>query len=156
MQAEKQLVLADETATANLGAALASVLQPGMVVYLEGDLGAGKTSLARALLRAAGVVGAVKSPTYALVETYPVGGQVFHHFDFYRFESAEEFIEAGMEEYFQSGGMCLVEWPDKAGQFLPPADLRVVLAHDGISAGRMARLSAGSERGLQCLNKLTI
>lgn len=149
------LALADESATLKLGSALAAHLLPGMVVWLEGDLGAGKTTLVRGLLRAAGDTGPVKSPTYTLVEVHPVSGLYFYHFDFYRFNQAEEYLDAGLDEYFSGSGICLVEWPDKARPYLADADLRVELrvasadAHGNI--GREARLVADSERGERCL-----
>ena len=108
------LRLSDEAATNALGAALAGTLAPGMVVWLDGDLGAGKTTLVRALLRALGHAGPVKSPTYTLVELYSVSSLYLYHFDFYRFNDPEEFDDAGLGEYFRKDAVCLVEWPDKA------------------------------------------
>jgi tRNA threonylcarbamoyl adenosine modification protein YjeE len=92
--------LPDEAATQRLGQSLAPALQPGMVIFLEGDLGAGKTTLVRALIRALGHPGPVKSPTYSLVEVYVISSLYLYHFDFYRFESPEEFLDAGLDEYF--------------------------------------------------------
>jgi tRNA threonylcarbamoyladenosine biosynthesis protein TsaE len=127
-----------------------------MVLWLDGDLGAGKTTLVRGLLRAAGDSGPVKSPTYTLVEVHVVSGLNFYHFDFYRFNQAEEYLDAGLDEYFSGSGICLVEWPDKAAPYLPPADmrieLRVVPVESGASAdGRTALLSAASDKGRTCL-----
>lgn len=146
------LALPDEAATLALGAALAAQLTPGMVVWLEGDLGAGKTTLVRGLLRAAGVKEAVKSPTYTLVEVHVVSGLHFYHFDFYRFNQAEEYLDAGLDEYFSGSGICLVEWPDKAAPYLPAADMRIELraAAPG-GAGRTAELGAVGARGRTCL-----
>ncbi|MBI3525661.1 MAG: tRNA (adenosine(37)-N6)-threonylcarbamoyltransferase complex ATPase subunit type 1 TsaE [Betaproteobacteria bacterium] len=147
------LFLPDEAATLALGAALAQALvresAQGLIIFLEGDLGAGKTTLVRGLLRALGYAGTVKSPTYTLVELYAVSGLNLYHFDFYRFDQAEEFLDAGLDEYFQGAGNCLVEWPEKAGVYLPPADLhlRLSVAADGRRAG----LRYGSEKGRQCL-----
>ncbi|MRR49492.1 MAG: tRNA (adenosine(37)-N6)-threonylcarbamoyltransferase complex ATPase subunit type 1 TsaE [Rhodocyclaceae bacterium] len=149
---EFTLPLADEAATLALGAALAGQVAPGLSVWLEGDLGAGKTTLVRGLLRALGHLGAVKSPTYTLVEVHVVSGLNLYHFDFYRFNQPEEYLEAGLDEYFAGQGICLVEWPDRAAPYLPPADLRLVLSVEG--QGRLARLVAGSERGLTCLRAL--
>lgn len=147
------VALADEAATLDFGARLAAGLGAGMSVWLEGDLGAGKTTLVRGLLRAAGVVGTVRSPTYTLVEVHPVSGLNFYHFDFYRFNQPKDFLDAGLDEYFQGQGVCLVEWPDQAAPYLPPADLRIelLLAPDH---GRLARCQAASERGDQCLAPL--
>lgn len=124
-----------------------------MVLWLEGDLGAGKTTLVRGLLRAAGETGPVKSPTYTLVEVHVVSGLNFYHFDFYRFNQAEEYLDAGLDEYFSGNGICLVEWPDKAAPYLPAADMRIELraGTGAAAAGRTACLTAISERGRTCL-----
>ncbi len=132
-----------------VGAQLAAQLVPGTVIWLEGDLGAGKTTLVRGLLRAAGETGAVKSPTYTLVELHAVSGLNFYHFDFYRFNAPEEYLDAGLDEYFTEDAICLVEWPDKAAPYLPPADLRIALSV--VDAGRSIELVAGSEKGRTCL-----
>jgi tRNA threonylcarbamoyladenosine biosynthesis protein TsaE len=148
--------LPDEAATRALGRSLAPALAPGMVVWLEGELGAGKTTLVRALLRALGYSGSVKSPTYTLVELYVVSRIYLHHFDFYRFTEPQEFLDAGLDEYFRDDAVCLVEWPDKAAGFVPPADLVVRLRFPApvSSAGRIADLLACSERGRECLSVL--
>lgn len=151
-QCTREFGLPDEAATQDLGARLASCLTPGLVLYLEGDLGAGKTTLVRALLRALGHTGPVKSPTYALVEVYVISSLYLYHFDFYRFGSPEEFLDAGLGEYFRNDSVCLVEWPEKAAGYVPPADLRVALTHD--APGRRCRIVALSEEGLSCLTRL--
>jgi tRNA threonylcarbamoyladenosine biosynthesis protein TsaE len=147
------LALPDEAATLALGAALAANLRPGLVLWLEGDLGAGKTTLVRGLLRAAGETGPVKSPTYTLVEVHVVSGLHFYHFDFYRFNQAEEYLDAGLDEYFSGNGICLVEWPDKAAPYLPAADMRIELlvGSGAATAGRTVCLTAVSEKGRTCL-----
>jgi tRNA threonylcarbamoyladenosine biosynthesis protein TsaE len=124
-----------------------------MVLWLDGDLGAGKTTLVRGLLRAAGDSGPVKSPTYTLVEVHVVSGLNFYHFDFYRFNQAEEYLDAGLDEYFADNGICLVEWPDKAAPYLPSADLYIALSVAGDA--RTISLSAASERGRTCLAGVT-
>ena len=139
-------------ATDALGAALADCLQPGLMVRLDGDLGAGKTALVRAALRRLGHAGPVKSPTYALVELYNTSRLCLYHFDFYRFTDPEEFVDAGLAEYFRDDVVCCVEWPEKAGHHLPPADLVVRLAVAGAGGvGRSARIEASGARGLACL-----
>jgi tRNA threonylcarbamoyladenosine biosynthesis protein TsaE len=143
------IILSDEAATLALGAALRPCMRPGLVIWLDGDLGAGKTTLVRGLLRALGDTGPVKSPTYTLVEIHVVSGLNLYHFDFYRFNQPEEYLDAGLDEYFAGDGVCLVEWPEQAVPYLPDADLRIRLTVDGI--GRMACIEAGSERGQQCL-----
>jgi tRNA threonylcarbamoyladenosine biosynthesis protein TsaE len=147
-----QLELPDEAATLALGAALATSLSPGLKVNLEGDLGAGKTTVVRGALQALGHAGSVKSPTYSLVELYVVSGLNLYHFDFYRFNTAEEFLDAGLDEYFDGRGICLAEWPDKAAPYLPAADLRIHLSM--ADAGRTAQVEALSDAGLRCLTNL--
>ena len=150
------LGLPDEAATIALGGKLAPLLTPGMVIWLDGDLGAGKTTLVRALLRALEYAGPVKSPTYTLVEVYVVSSIYLYHFDFYRFNDPEEFSDAGLDEYFRDDSVCLVEWPGKAAGYVPPADLAFVFhfPEDLRDAGRVVDLRANSERGRACLNAL--
>jgi tRNA threonylcarbamoyladenosine biosynthesis protein TsaE len=147
--------LPDETATLALGAALAATLTSAdmnLVVTLEGDLGTGKTTLVRGLLHALGHTGSVKSPTYNLVELYVVSGLNLYHFDFYRFNQAEEYLDAGLDEYFSGNGIRLVEWPDKAAPYLPPADLFIRLSLAAV--GRIAQVEPFSEQGRRCLTNL--
>jgi tRNA threonylcarbamoyladenosine biosynthesis protein TsaE len=146
------LSLPDEAATLALGAALSQTLAPGLVIWLEGDLGSGKTTLVRGVLRGLGYGGNVKSPTFTLVELYAISSLNLHHFDFYRFSQPEEYLDAGLDEYFQIGAVCLVEWPDKAGEYLAPADLRVTLSVE--DQGRRADIVSYSDAGRACLSKL--
>lgn len=140
--------LADETDTEAVGAALATGLITGLVIQLEGNLGAGKTTLVRGCLRALGHTGKVKSPTYTLLEPYAISRLDLYHFDFYRFNVPEEFLEAGLEEYFSGQGVCLIEWPDKAEPYLPGAD---VVIHLTVSAsGRNLKVVAYTEAGKKC------
>ncbi|TQK07164.1 tRNA (adenosine(37)-N6)-threonylcarbamoyltransferase complex ATPase subunit type 1 TsaE [Herbaspirillum sp. SJZ107] len=148
--------LPDEDATRALGGALARALEPGLVIYLHGDLGAGKTALTRALLHAAGHQGAVKSPTYTLSEPYRIrlGGQPVEliHYDLYRMSSPEEFLDAGFREDFNGHNICIVEWPEKGEPVLPPPDVNVLLEVSGL--GRTVELQALSDLGLLCLERL--
>jgi tRNA threonylcarbamoyladenosine biosynthesis protein TsaE len=146
--------LSDESATLGLGAAIASFAAPGLVVYLDGDLGAGKTTLVRGLLRALGDTGPVKSPTYTLVELHAISGLDLYHFDFYRFNQAEEYLDAGLDEYFDGRGVCVVEWPQRAAPYLAPPDLHIRLTVHG--AGRDASIEAASKRGRQCLTSFAL
>jgi tRNA threonylcarbamoyladenosine biosynthesis protein TsaE len=149
--------LPDESATLALGAALARAVVPGLVIYLHGDLGAGKTALTRALLRASGYQGTVKSPTYTLSEPYRVqldGAPVnVIHYDLYRMASPEEFLDAGFREDFDGKNICIVEWPEKGEPVLPAPDVRVLLSVSG--AGRTVELQALSPQGLLCLDRLS-
>jgi len=144
--------LPDEAATLALGERLAAVLAPGLKIYLHGDLGAGKTTLVRGLLRMLGYRGRVKSPTFALVELYKLSSLNLYHFDFYRFDNPSEWVDAGFREAFDGSAICVVEWPEKAGGHLPAADLTIFLEH--ADAGRRVRLSADTERGKLCLERL--
>lgn len=127
------------------------MLRAGLVIYLEGELGAGKTTLARGVLRGLGYSGRVKSPSFAIVEAYEFSSLYLYHFDFYRFEQPQELAEAGLAEYFGEHAVCLVEWPEKARR-LPTADLRIRLRVK--NGGRTAELYAGTEAGERCLERL--
>ena len=144
--------LPDEQATLALGAALGLSLEPGLVIYLCGELGAGKTTLARGLLRSLGHEGAVKSPTYTLVEVYEVSRLHLHHFDFYRFRDPREWIDAGFRESFNGRSVSLIEWPEKAAGQLPPADLQIDLGL--LTTGRSAELTSNTPAGQKCLARV--
>ena len=133
-----ELFLADAEATDALGRALEATLPAAAVVHLRGDLGAGKSSLARALLRARGVVGPIKSPTYSLVERYATDRGEAVHLDLYRIRDAGELEFLGLDDGGSEPRLWLVEWPERGAQALPPADLLVCLAVAG--EGRRARL----------------
>jgi len=158
----RSYTLASEQATIALGRALAPALEAvrdgiraqGLAIGLTGDLGAGKTTAVRALLRALGVQGAVKSPTFALLEPYEVSRLNLYHFDFYRFKNPKEFLDGGFSEYFGPGCVDLVEWPERAGAYLPALDLDVVL--QVTATGRSARLTAHTEIGSTCLKQLAL
>jgi tRNA threonylcarbamoyladenosine biosynthesis protein TsaE len=144
--------LPDPAATEALGRALAPGAAPGRVVHLRGDLGAGKTTLARGLLRGLGHAGRVKSPTYTLVEPYELSSLHFYHFDFYRLKNKEEWEEAGFREYFNAQSLCVVEWPERAKGLLPLPDLEVTLAFEG--EARRAQVAAHTEAGKAWLSSL--
>jgi tRNA threonylcarbamoyladenosine biosynthesis protein TsaE len=149
MAAESSLELADEAATLRLGAALALGLGPGRTLFLSGDLGAGKTTLVRGLLRALGHAGRVKSPSYPLLELYVVSSLHLYHFDFYRFKNEAEWQDSGFREYFNAQSACIVEWPERAGGLLPSPTLAIRLEIAG--AGRRAWLGAPSPAGAEWL-----
>lgn len=166
--------LADEAATLHFGAVLAKVIQPNLTIYLHGDLGAGKTTLVRGLLRALGYVGKVKSPTYTLVESYEIksNGDLeldqskldqsklnLYHFDLYRFNDDEEWEAAGFRDYFNAESVCLIEWPEKAQNVLPTPDLNITFTIKDLGStndpGRSISMTAHSILGQQCLQAIS-
>lgn len=154
------LILADEKATTALGTAIADALssmtsvieEAGLNIAIAGELGSGKTSLVRALLRHIGVRGAVKSPTFALLEPYEVSRLHLYHFDFYRFKKPREFVESGFSELFRPGSICLIEWPERAGDYLPRVDLVIQLTL--LESGRGAEIGANTKIGERCLEQI--
>lgn len=173
----RDLALPDDAASAAFGASLADAVAggfaagevpEGFTIHLSGDLGAGKTTVARALLRRLGITGRIKSPTFTLVEPYvaeiPTPGIESrqrmklnsYHFDFYRFEDPREWQDAGFRDLFSDVALRLVEWPERAasgaGSLLPAPDWRISLVVEG--EGRFARLEAGTDRGAAWLTRL--
>lgn len=130
------------TATEALGARLAQALTPGCVIYLHGDLGAGKTTLARGLLHGLGHHGVVKSPTYTLVEPYQIGEWRLFHWDLYRLADPEELEYLGLRDQLDGEAVLLIEWPERGGGELPEADWDVTLDYAG--EGRTCRMAARS------------
>jgi tRNA threonylcarbamoyladenosine biosynthesis protein TsaE len=141
----EHLKLPDEAATLRLGDALAAGAANGLVLHLKGELGSGKTTLVRGLIRALGHPGRVKSPTYTLVEPYSLLRLNLYHFDFYRFKDRSEWLSSGFREHFNPSSLCIVEWPERAGDLLAPPDLEIQLQYDG--QARAAMLLPHSEPG---------
>ena len=172
-QADSTVFLADEEATMDFGRRLARAtfrqtdssanpeLPPpgeghpclGGMIYLEGDLGAGKTTLTRGLLRGFGHQGAVKSPTYTLVEPYEFRLCHIYHFDLYRLADPEEVEYLGTEEYFANNNLCIVEWPARGGQAIPAPDLRITLTTSG--SGRELHCQSCSGHGVEIAKRLS-
>jgi tRNA threonylcarbamoyladenosine biosynthesis protein TsaE len=151
------LLLADEVSTVAFATRLAPQIEPGMVIYLHGDLGVGKTTLVRALLHAMGYIGRVKSPTYTLLELYQAGGLHLCHFDLYRFHDADEWDAAGFRDEFNGQNVCLVEWPEKAQGLVPRADLEItleILSTEPTCSSRNIEVLAISQAGRECLEAL--
>ena len=142
----------DEAAMVACGARLPGAAQPSLVIYLAGDLGMGKTTLSRGFIQGLGHRGAVKSPTYTLVEPYELGEWQVYHFDLYRLGDAEELEFMGIRDYFGGGAVCLVEWPERGQGALPPADIRIKIERDG--SGRRLLLQADTLPGRTVLARV--
>jgi tRNA threonylcarbamoyladenosine biosynthesis protein TsaE len=136
---------ADEAETRALGERLGAALERGTVVYLTGDLGAGKTTLARALIQARAPGVRVKSPTYTLIESYALQGFALHHLDLYRIADAGELEFLGLADLLDDGGALLVEWPERGTGALPPPDVVVRLSHH--EPGRRVEIEPRTGRG---------
>jgi tRNA threonylcarbamoyladenosine biosynthesis protein TsaE len=134
------------------GAALAQLVEPPCIIYLTGDLGAGKTTLARGFLRGLGHVGRVKSPTFTLLEPYELATLNCYHFDLYRLGDPEELLFLGLEDLLQPDAVLLVEWPERGSGVLPAPDLSLEILHG--ERDRRLTLHAGSEKGVKIINNL--
>jgi tRNA threonylcarbamoyladenosine biosynthesis protein TsaE len=146
---ERSVYLPDAASTVAAGERVAPGLTGGMIVTVSGELGSGKTTLVRGMLRGLGWTGPVKSPTYALVEHYSFSSLYFYHFDFYRFGDPNEWDASGFAEYFHPGAICAIEWPERVAAWLPWVDLALVLEANG--AGRALHLTARTAAGRACL-----
>ena len=142
---ELTLHLADEEAMVVFGGQLARITQGHGLIFLEGDLGAGKTTLSRGIIRGLGHTGAVKSPTFTLVEPYEIGDIRAYHFDLYRLVDPEELEFMGIRDYFDEDALCLIEWPQQGAGFLPKADLTITIRPH--NTGRLLTLTPQGSRG---------
>jgi len=142
----KKCFIADEQEQIALAKRVAKYLSTSFVMLLKGDLGVGKTTFARGFIQASGFDGIVKSPTYTLVEPYPIThNRMCYHFDLYRLADAEELEFIGARDYFNNTDVCLIEWPERAEGFLPPADWICEFSHH--DEGRNLQISANTEKG---------
>jgi tRNA threonylcarbamoyladenosine biosynthesis protein TsaE len=142
----KKVFLADESQQIALATSVAKHLKTSFIMLLKGDLGVGKTTFARGFIQASGFDGVVKSPTYTLVEPYPISNErMCYHFDLYRLADPEELEFTGARDYFNENDVCLLEWPEKAEGFLPPADWICEFSH--FNEGRNLVISALSDKG---------
>jgi len=142
---EVTLYLADEQAMSDFGARIARITQGHGLIFLEGNLGMGKTTLSRGIIRGFGHVGAVKSPTFTLVEPYEIGDIRAFHFDLYRLVDPEELEFLGIRDYFEDDALCLIEWPDKGAGFLPKPDLTITISPQ--DSGRSLKILSQGSRG---------
>lgn len=145
-------VLENEPAMLAFGEKFARACGDTAIIFLYGNLGAGKTTLSRGFLHGRGITGPVKSPTYTLVEPYELGDQKIFHFDFYRVRDADELEYIGIKDYFIPKAICLIEWPDSGAGLLPPPDVSCYI--EACSVGRKLKLEAYSERGKKILQQL--
>ncbi|MDX1901809.1 MAG: tRNA (adenosine(37)-N6)-threonylcarbamoyltransferase complex ATPase subunit type 1 TsaE [Gammaproteobacteria bacterium] len=148
-----KLVVKNETALHKFAATLADVCRTylGTIIFLQGELGAGKTTFARGFLHELGHQGHVKSPTYTYVESYEIDDVIVHHFDLYRVKDPHELEQMGLRDYFTETSLCLIEWPEYGRPYLPVADL---ICHiDFASTGRVVHLLAASPRGKEILER---
>lgn len=144
--------LPTEKAMLDFGARLANACGKSAVIFLYGNLGAGKTTLARGFLRGLGYEGNVKSPTYTIVESYSLQSITVYHFDLYRVRDVQELEFIGIKDYFNENSICLIEWPEHGAEMLPPADLACYIeAHH---EGRKIKLEAYSAEGKNIVNQL--
>ena len=143
---------ASESDMQAFAAQMARAITDGAVIYLNGALGAGKTTFTRGFLRGLGFNDKVKSPTYTLVEPYDFADRQIFHFDFYRINNVSELQQIGIEEYFSSSSICLIEWPEKGVPLVPQADL--VCDIEFANEGRVITVTANSARGMEALQRL--
>ena len=134
-----QFQLDDTNATEQFGAALLPYLPDKSLIFLHGELGAGKTTLVRGLLRSTGVTGAIKSPTYAVIEEYSADNRKIFHFDLYRLADPQELEWIGIDDYLAQSALCLIEWPSKGEGVLPEADIHITLSPQ--NDGRLVQIS---------------
>lgn len=147
-----QVLLADDVAQVAFGEKLGKACRGEGVIFLQGTLGMGKTTMTRGVLAAYGHQGAVKSPTYTLVEPYETESARVYHFDLYRLADAEELEYMGIRDYFDEKALCVIEWPDKGAGVLPTPDIELTLVKDG--NGRAASLEVFTAKGAEILAQL--
>ena len=148
-----EIKLGSESAMIAFGVQCAQCIRPGMVDFLDGDQGAGKTTLCKGLLSGWGYPGVVTSPTFTLLEAYELDIGSVQHFDLYRMETPEELEMIGARELFNPSSICLIEWPEKAAGFLPDPDLHLTISH--LDDGRLVRLDGRAKAEIElCLQSL--
>ena len=146
-------LLEDEQATVAMGGVLAQNITQGAVIYLHGDLGAGKTTFTRGVVQGFGHTGKVKSPTYTLVEPYELENQSIYHFDLYRLADPEELEFMGIRDYFNDKSICMIEWPEKGAEFLATADLELTLEY--VAQKRKVSIMGKTQKGEEIVDRLS-
>ncbi|MBU2971822.1 tRNA (adenosine(37)-N6)-threonylcarbamoyltransferase complex ATPase subunit type 1 TsaE [Pseudoalteromonas sp. C2R02] len=146
-------LLEDEQATVAMGGVLAQNITQGAIIYLHGDLGAGKTTFTRGVVQGFGHTGKVKSPTYTLVEPYELENQSIYHFDLYRLADPEELEFMGIRDYFNEKSICMIEWPEKGAEFLAAADLELTLEY--VAQKRKVSIMAKTQKGEEIVDRLS-
>jgi tRNA threonylcarbamoyladenosine biosynthesis protein TsaE len=146
-------LLEDEQATVAMGGVLAKNITQGAVIYLHGDLGAGKTTFTRGVVQGFGHTGKVKSPTYTLVEPYELENQSIYHFDLYRLADPEELEFMGIRDYFNDKSICMIEWPEKGAEFLATADLELTLEY--VAQKRKVSIMGKTQKGEEIVDRLS-
>ena len=144
--------LSDDIATVTMGNRIAAIIEQGAVIYLHGDLGAGKTTFTRGIVQGFGHTGKVKSPTYTLVEPYELERANVYHFDLYRLGDPEELEYMGFRDYLVESRLCLIEWPERGAGFLPEADILIEIVQ--LDEGRKVTLSGQSEQAKKIISQL--
>jgi tRNA threonylcarbamoyladenosine biosynthesis protein TsaE len=152
MDEQIEISAVDEAAMVRFGARLGAACEPGLVIFLQGELGMGKTTLSRGFIQSLGHTGAVKSPTYTLVEPYHLRGLDVFHFDLYRLGDPEELEFMGIRDYFGDLSVCLVEWPERGLGALPSADLVITIERE--NTGRRLKCCAQTEEGKRIVARL--
>ena len=150
---ELKILLSNEKNTLDLGENISAHLAEGLLIFLKGDLGAGKTTLARGLIKGLGYVGSVKSPTYSLIEQYEFNAFTLNHFDLYRFTNPNEWFSSGFQEYKNSYDITLIEWPEKSAELLPKPDLEIEILYENES--RIVIINPFTKKGNKCLVNLS-
>lgn len=153
MEHQKIIVLPTEAASEKIAERLAACLFSPLVLTFSGEIGAGKTTIIRALLRSLGVKSTIKSPTFSLVESYLGTHLQIHHFDLYRITEETELDYIGFRDYFDTGALCCIEWPERAGSYLTKIDIAFKLNFKG--AGREIQINTFSSAGNAVLSCLT-
>ena len=151
---EKEMEFLGQVLAKALGEMSEQIQEQGLIIRLNGDLGAGKTTLTRAILRGLGYQKRVKSPTFSLLEIYKLKDFTLNHFDYYRFESPEEFEDAGFRENFGPGQVTISEWTSKAEPYVPEADIQIVITQGDEEEKREVKISANNEVGQKLLAKV--